>query len=166
MGTGVTELCVSQHNTIRRATEAIERADEYWASDELLFEPRFREAEQTVAEVGTVMNPAPRARLDLCLTMERTSRSALNNRQTAAALAVSAVARVYGEATALMLRAAQLDGSDAAFEAEDARERKDAAYVNAKERASLASAKAYARLARDEFRKHRAEVEACISSLK
>lgn len=118
---GVIVVSSQTHDaTVRRAVEAIRRADEYVSKDEALFEPRLLDAEKTVAEVGEpITDSATRAHLDLCLATEKALRSALSLELTTKSIAVRTMEREYGHAEALGLEAAELDGSPEAYRAED-----------------------------------------------
>jgi hypothetical protein len=71
---GYSAWFISNHMAVRRAGEAIVRADEYWDQSEFLFEPRYLEAEKAVAEVSEVLDSET---LKLCLQSVRLSRQSL-----------------------------------------------------------------------------------------
>jgi len=157
---------VSHREAIRRAVEAVERADEYWASGELLFEPRLREAETAVAEVGTWPSELPHSTLNLCLATEKASRAALSYRETAASIAVNAVTREYGAATGLMFQAALEDGKPASFDAEASMEKKYAAFVDPKTKAYILETKEAVERSKNGLADRRNEMTQCIAGLK
>lgn len=63
---------IERDSSMRRAGESIARANEYWGQEALLYEPRYLEAQKTVADVtGTDLD---RALLRSCLSTVNTSR--------------------------------------------------------------------------------------------
>ena len=68
VGACVAFYVLSRRSAIKRAYEAIGRAEEYWDSGALLFEPRYLEAEKAVSEIGDgFLDPLPAAKLRACL---------------------------------------------------------------------------------------------------
>ena len=70
-GASVGLSLISRRNTLQRAQQAIERADEYWDSGAATFDPRYLEAEKAVTEVGDVLDSA---NLRACLFFVKLSR--------------------------------------------------------------------------------------------
>jgi hypothetical protein len=108
----------SKHSAVNRARAAIMRMDEYRSADEILFEPRLREAETAVSEIPSLFDGLDEAHLGLCIATEKSIRSALHLRSTLEDIAVRRVRMEYGEASALGLEAAENDGGPEAHEKE------------------------------------------------
>lgn len=77
LGLGVIWYLTSSHNTVVRAYQAISRADEYWKASELLFEPRYLDAEKAVAELQNSLDPLQYAKAHECLSDVLFARQAL-----------------------------------------------------------------------------------------
>jgi hypothetical protein len=89
VGSSAAYFFAAQHYSVRRAGQAIARADEYRDAEATLFEPRYLEAEKAVADVAG--DPFDKAHLQLCLTKVNLSRDYLGLRVRATALKVRTI---------------------------------------------------------------------------
>ena len=77
---GSTVYAMARQTSIRHAGEAIARANEYFDSGALFFEPRYADAEKAVSEANSILfrDPQAAALLRMCLSDVKLSRQYLD----------------------------------------------------------------------------------------